>query len=208
MSRAGRAPRLLGAVGTAVLCGVVAGCAGGAAARTEEPTPGPTATSSSPSPSPSALPPSVLLLQAVQVLRADEAAVVSPEIKMAARATRNAQLNAAKALAAYAAALDSGCNASTATFRQRLAELRAAIVRYGGLLDRAAVVKSRLPADAARVAAAAKAAGVSAPVDLTTVIKQYDAYRTDANARAAAVGDFETRQANAYARCVAKASRR
>lgn len=203
----GRAPRLLGAVGAAVLCSVVAGCANGAAARTDEPTPGPT-TPSSASPSATALPASVLLLQAVQALRADEAAVLSPEMRIAARTARNAQLSAAKALSAYAAALGNGCSASPAAFRQRLAEFRSTIATYDRLLDGAAVVKARLPADAARVAAAAKAAGVSAPVDFTAVTKQYDAFRVDAATRAHTAGDFETRAANAYARCIAKAARR
>lgn len=137
----------------------------------------------------------------------EEAAILNPQLRASARATRNAQLGAAKSLAAYTVALGSGCGASSAAFQQSLGAFRAEVATYNRLLAAAGFVRARLPADAARVAAAAGKAGVSAPVDLTGMNKQYDAYRADAAARAVAPGELQTRAGNGYARCIVKAQR-
>lgn len=198
--------RMLDALGVAIICAVVGGCASSTAAPTAAPSP-----SRTPQPagsvSPVVDPASSALLQAVEALHADEAAVLSPGVRTAARAVKNDQLRAAKALGAYDASLASGCSASTAAFRAGLGQLNASIAAYQRALASANAVRVRLPADAARIVAAAQRARVSTPVDLTTVNKQFAAYQSDAAARAAAAAGFQIRANAAYARCIAKAQR-
>lgn len=197
--------RIVGALGAAIMCGIVAGCGNSAATPTAGGTTAPPTASSAP-PTTGAAPPA-LVLQAVEALRADEAAALSPQLRAGARTARNAQLAASKSLSSYTAALGNGCGASPAAFRQSLSQLQATVAAYDRLLASAGVFMARLPGDAARVAAATKKAGIAAPVDLRSVNAQYAAFRTDAHARAGAVPSLQTRAANAYARCIAKASR-
>lgn len=182
----------------AMACGVLVGCSDGPPALTAEQTPASTTTSARPSPT--ALPPTELLL-AVEAFRAEQASVISPELRAAARAARNAQGVAAKALSGYVAALAKNCGASAAAFQSSLGALRADVGTYDQLLDKAAAARVRLQAAALEVAAAAKRAGTSAPVSLTAVDKEYAALRTDAAARAAAAASLQARAAAARARC-------
>lgn len=185
----------------ALACGVLAGCTNGPSALTAEQTPAPTTASSTPPPT--ALPPTDLLL-AVEAFRAEQAAVISPELRAAARAARNAQGSAAKALSNYTAALAKDCGASAAAFQGSVSVLRADIGTYYRLLDAAAAARVRLQAAAEKVATAAKKAGVSAPVDVSAVDKEYAGLRADAAARAAAAPALQARAAAAHARCLSK----
>lgn len=148
-------------------------------------------------------PPAVLL--ATETLRADEAGVISPALKAAARAARDGQAAVGKALSAYVGQLSSvGCSASTAGYGSALAGFRSAVAKYQQQLATAAKFEQRLQADADAVTAAAKKAGISVPVDLSAIKKSFAGYQADAANRATAIGTFETRGQTAHGRCLYK----
>jgi hypothetical protein len=153
-------------------------------------------------------PPPAAVLKRVEVLRADQAALVGPRLRSAQGAARRAQARATKELWRYARAMVSGCEASPMAFEEKLGALRAAVETYTDLLDEAEAIRARLPAEAAAVAESAKAAGITVPIDLESTYEQYDDFRSDAAARVKAVAELQKRRQAAHTRCLANKARK